>query len=101
MGSITALVEGMSGPAFDAFRYPYAYAEDLLREREIVPRDHLYAAEQEIRAQMRTDSKKRPDWRVVCMTALRQWCEQEGEDLETVVRLLADRYLEFHAIAKA
>ncbi|MEV7177806.1 hypothetical protein [Kitasatospora sp. NPDC093679] len=47
MGTITALVESLPGPAFDAFRYPHAYAQDLLRERELLPQDLLHAAEQE------------------------------------------------------
>lgn len=34
------------------------------------------------------------------MNPLRRWRDQEGEDMDAVIQLLADRYLDFHSIAK-
>ncbi len=98
--TITNTIRALPGPEFDAFRYPSGYAIDLAIERGIVPKEHVDAGREEVRAQLRPGVKRGPETRPVLNSALRRWCAAEGEDLDVVVREMADRYLELHSIAK-
>ncbi|MGV9269509.1 hypothetical protein ACWDRR_33150 [Kitasatospora sp. NPDC003701] len=99
--TIAASIRTLPGPEFQALRYPVDYALDLAIERGIVPKEHVDAGREEVRAGLCPGVKRGPETRAVLRSALRRRCAAEGEDLDVVYRAMADRYLTLHAITKA
>ncbi|MFB7666462.1 hypothetical protein ACFC1R_21330 [Kitasatospora sp. NPDC056138] len=98
MTSIAEAIAKLPGPPFVPARYPYEYALDLALDHAIVPAEHIEEAHRQARSELRSGIKRGPDRRAVLRRAIVRWCRANGEQLEDVYVLMADRYLELHSI---
>ncbi|MDH6126436.1 hypothetical protein [Kitasatospora sp. GP82] len=98
MISIAETIANLPGPAYDAMRDPYEYALDLALECRIVPAEHIDAAHEEARSELRPGIKRGPERRAVLRRAIVRWCRAEGAELEEVYSMMAHRYMKLHSI---